>query len=149
MKRKIAVYLFIFFIVQSMVFDKAICGVLNKIKSIEAKNTKIYLFIDMEQKTILLKNLIINQEIPIGKLRLDFLEEYKVQITKSTIDENGKIIISGSDYYDGIGTDIKISFFIDTRKATVSIESHYEDLNLNYIPQRVPIRVVMKNIIDK
>ena len=116
----------------------------NNLKLLEAKKKYILLKIDFEKNNIDLKNLLINYEIPIGILKLDFLEEYSVPITEKMINEKKEVTIIGSDFYDGIGTIIKVSYKVGRKHATIRIESQFEELNLTFIPQLVPITIIKK-----
>lgn len=116
----------------------------TSIKYIEAEKKGIHLVIDFEKNVINLKRLLINREIPIGILKLDFLENYSVPITSKLINEKNYAIIKGSDWYDGIGTKIEITFKTTHSIATIHLVSQFEELWITYVPQLVPIKIIKK-----
>ena len=117
---------------------------LKNIRMIIAENEHIGLKVNLIDNTLTITKLNISDEIPLGKLTLLFQKELSVNITKKKIgyNEHEKAIIIGTDYHDGIGTTIEVSFFLDQKTATIAIESQFEEINLRFIPQLVPIQLI-------
>lgn len=151
MKKYLIVFLLIFGFFQNSaqaedLYNEYYNKYMEELKYIEADREDIHLLVDFEKNIITLNRLIINRPMPIGVLELTYRAEYVVPIKQKTFNRYREITISGTDYFDGIGTHIKISYFRDSKTATISIESQFENLNISYVPQLIPIKITKNKI---
>lgn len=112
-----------------------------KYHSIRAYGSSIDVVADLEKHTITLRNLDINHELPIGRVKLEFPNECTVGIRKVTQANDGEISIYGSDYDEAIGTKITISYYDESSGATVKLESQYEEIWVAFVPQLLNIEL--------
>lgn len=140
MKLKLLLMFFTFFIAPSLMASESVKKI-NFYKLVEAQDKRIHLIADLEKKTITITKLKVNHDLPIGNVKLKFQKTYSVKIKKAEVTKHGKVIISGSDYFDGIGTNITLSFFTSHKNATVKIQSHFEETALFFHPQLLELKI--------
>ncbi len=140
MKFKLLLMFFTFFIASSLMASESAKNI-GFYKRVVAKDNRIRLVADLEKKRITITKLKINNELPIGNIKLHFPEPYTVKIHKTEVTKFGEVIISGNDYYDGIGTKITLSFFAGIENATVILESQFEETSLYFAPQLLTYKV--------
>jgi uncharacterized protein YcfL len=106
------------------------------------------LTVDVEKKNIVINSINIKSHLPTGDIEHVSHVPYTIAIKKIRRTSKTEITYSGTDWYDGIGVEIKVTVFYGEginappESADVLLTSNFEELSLSVNEQLMKVSVV-------